>query len=492
MKLSHNLQTLAWSVVLGLFLGTAAEAQTAKITPVPRAGSARQASANSRPITVHPAKAAVQPASSVIQQTSSVEEMFDPTVGTIYEQTGCASCGTPGCSSCSLGSMCGLGWGDPCCSPWFIKGWLDQGFTGNPDTDGGENGPAGTNGPLIFNDQANEYMLNQLYLSMGRNVSQDPYCWDIGGRVDVMFGTDYFFVQAQGLETRSDNSQHWNSGNGPRNAGNAGLYGLALPQFYVEGNVPWGNGLNVKAGHFYTIMGYESVMAPENFFYSHSYTMQYGEPFTHTGIMLSYPTSSCMTWYGGVVRGWNNFEQPNGQVSYLGGFRWVSPHEATKLNFSIITGSQDPTGENNRTAYSLVFQQQINQCWTYVLEHNFGTEQNGRLKTDFTLGQATWASLSNYLYYSYNPCLDLGARFEWFGDPDNARVFGLSNDNISDGGNYYALTLGANYHPNGWFVLRPEVRWDYSDFTADGFSGAFNNGTSKDQFTIGFDLITMF
>ena len=50
----------------------------------------------------------------------------------------------------------------------------------------------------------------------------------------------------------------------------------------------WGTGLNVKAGHFYTPIGYESVPAPDNFFYTHAYTMQYGEPFTHTGLLGNY------------------------------------------------------------------------------------------------------------------------------------------------------------------------------------------------------------
>ena len=41
----------------------------------------------------------------------------------------------------------------------------------------------------------------------------------------------------------------------------------------------------MKLGHFYSILGYESVTAPDNFFYSHSYLFQYGEPFTFTGLL---------------------------------------------------------------------------------------------------------------------------------------------------------------------------------------------------------------
>ena len=46
--------------------------------------------------------------------------------------------------------------------------------------------------------------------------------------------------------------------------------------------------LTVKIGHFYTIIGWEVVTAPDNFFYSHAYTMYNSEPFTHTGVLATY------------------------------------------------------------------------------------------------------------------------------------------------------------------------------------------------------------
>ncbi|MEX1041896.1 MAG: porin [Pirellulaceae bacterium] len=405
-----------------------------------------------------------------------------PGMGVPHQSMGAPNCGGGllGCDPCT--PMLG------CCpdDQFFIKGWLAQGFTGNPN-----NGDSGINGPLKFNDQANEYMLNQLYLAAGRNVVTDPCCWDIGGRVDLLYGTDHYWVQSLGLETNTDGSPRWNSPDDAR-FGDASLYGLAMPQAYVEMNVPILNGVRVKAGHFYSPMGYESAMAPENFFYSRSYAREYGEPFTHTGILASWDSSPCMTWFGGMTRGWDTWEQPNGQAGFLGGFQWVSPHEATKLGFTLHTGNEDPEGENNRTAYSLVFQQKLNNCFTYVLSHNLGVEQNARVTTDDELGSATWYGLAHYLYYTQNPCLDYGLRFEWFSDQDNARVFGLSNENIVDGGNYYSATLGANWHPESWLIVRPEMRWDWADLEAFGDFNAFRGGDANNQFTIGLDAILMF
>ncbi|UUO08801.1 porin [Blastopirellula sp. J2-11] len=393
---------------------------------------------------------------------------------------------------------CGTACGgcDTCCPQlcfdrFFIDGWLDQGFTGNPNASS-SNGPVGQNGPLIFNDQANEYMMNQLYVSMGRALDPASCCWDIGGKIDLLYGTDYYFIQANGLETYSDGSQKWNSNKGPRNAGTAGLYGLAMPQAYVEVQAPIAGGVRVKMGHFYSILGYESVKAPENFFYSHTYIMQYGEPFTTTGVLASWDSSCCMTWTAGVTRGWNTWEQDNGSTGFMGGFNWTSPDQATKLRLGVMSGPEDPTADNNRTVLDIVLQQRLTCRWTYVMDVNYGTEDNVRVTDASTLDSASWYGIANYLYYEVNPCLDLGLRFEWFDDRDNARVFALPNDNITTGGSYYDLTLGANYHPNDWLIARPELRWDWSDLEAPGINGAFEDGNSKEQFTLGFDVIMVF
>ena len=200
--------------------------------------------------------------------------------------SGCYGCGDP---ACSCGEAC-VGCGDGADSaamrvvnaaavalPTIAKvacntailaiyGWLAQGFTINPDDPNNR-----FNGPLTFNDRSNEYQLNQLYVAFENIVDRCGCDWDLGGRVDLLYGTDYFFTQAAGLETHSDGTPRWNSANGPRDDGTAALYGLAMPQLYAEVFAPIGNGLTVKMGHFYSIVGYESVMYTQNFFYSHSY-----------------------------------------------------------------------------------------------------------------------------------------------------------------------------------------------------------------------------
>lgn len=97
-----------------------------------------------------------------------------------------------------------------------------------------------------------------------------------------------------------------------------------------------------------------------------------------------------------------------------------------------------------------------------------------------------WYGIVQYLLYDLNECLGAGARFEWFRDDDGVRVpDSLGNMNA---GNFFALTMGLNYKPHTNVVLRPEVRWDWSN----GGARPFDDGSDKNQFTAGMDAILTF
>jgi hypothetical protein len=319
------------------------------------------------------------------------------------------------------------------------------------------------------------------------------YGWDVGGRVDFLYGTDYFFATALGLETHRDGTPRWNSEDGPRGAG-AALYGLAMPQLYAEVFAPIGRGLSVKMGHFYTILGYESVMAPANFFYSHAYTKQYGEPFTHTGLLASYDYSPCLTIHGGFTRGWDTWEDPNNTLGFLGGFTWTSPSKATAFGFALHTGNEDAAGDYSRNVYSVVLVRRISRRLRYVFQHDFGVEEHASINPNFMWDEAKWYGINQYLFYRWSDATEFGLRAEWFRDQDNARVLGVPIAPIVDGGNYFALTLGMNWKPREYIVLRPEIRWDWSDIESPalGIGGMYDDFEKNNQLTLSFDLITQF
>ncbi|WP_081444813.1 porin [Blastopirellula marina] len=388
----------------------------------------------------------------------------------------CCNYDVGSCRNCCAGD--GLAGGG-----WFVDGWISQGYTANFDH------PANNfNTPMTFNDRADEYQMNQLYLAMGKNVEEES-CWSLGGRVDLLYGSDYFFTMARGLETRQDLTRHWN-GDGPRAAGEAALYGLAMPQMYGEVYAPIGNGLKVKFGHFYTIIGYESVMAPQNFFYSHAYTMQYGEPFTHTGALASYTAGDHLTLHGGVTNGWDNFDNPNGQLSALMGFQYAT--DTSSLSYSFINGKEDIDGLNNRFLQSLVYTRKLGSRWTYVFQSDFGLEENGKLDANFESDTAYWYGVNQYLFLKYTDTVDLGLRLEWFRDEDNARVIAVPIEAFSTGGNYYEVSLGANWRPYDFVNVRPELRYDSSNINLLGAQGPYNNFMDKQMWTASFDVIFKF
>lgn len=408
-------------------------------------------------------------------------------VGGCSNGCGCGSGDYSACGGCGCGGACATGMCGGCKDKggWFLDMWVASGYTYNNRTP-----VSNSNLPLTFNDRHDKFMMNQLYASFGKAVSTST--WDIGGRVDVLYGTDYFFTTALGLETRQDGSPHWNSSIGPRGTG-ASLYGVALPQAYFEIGIPIGAGTSVSIGHFYTILGYESVMAPENFFYSHAFTMQYGEPFTHSGVLIDQAITQSTNVLFGVTMGWDNWDNPNDKAGYLAGFSWC-PSDKTSLAFGLSSSQEDPLGTNNRTVYSMVLTHQLTDRLQYVFQHDFGTEALG--ETDLNLGpdSAKWYGINQYFFYQTSPSWTWGARIEWFRDQDNARVLGIPSESLVEGGNYVELTLGANYRPTCKWIFRPEIRWDWSDVKSPALTvdGMFNDFTDDSQVTLAFDFIFRF
>ena len=225
------------------------------------------------------------------------------------------------------------------------------------------------NGPVTFGDRSGEFQLNQLNLFIQRAVATEGDAWDFGGRFDAMFGTDSIFTQAYGVPSFDVNTGLANTNRNSWDLNILGtkgnrFYGMALPQAYLESYVPVGNGLNVKAGHFYTPIGYETVPAPDNFFYTHAYTMQYGEPFTHTGVMGNYAVDKNWGVMGGVTTasatgGWDGgWNQGLGNWGGLFGTTWTSDDKGTSAN---VSGTYGAASEHNSSAWAL---------YSVVLKHN--------------------------------------------------------------------------------------------------------------------------
>ena len=371
-----------------------------------------------------------------------------------------------------------------------VGGWADAGITyashSNPN---GNNGPSGgTSSTIPFGtDRVNEFQLNQAYLFLEKAVATSGSNWDLGGRVDFLFGTDANSTQGAGWDDQilgSDENKTFNQ------------YDVAFPQAYAEIYAPFGNGVTAKIGRFYTIIGYETVTSPDNFFYSHAYTMNYGEPFTHTGALLSYQINNNWSITGGAVNGWDNFRRNagGGNWSFLGGVNWTSDDERSSLAVSLITGDEYIVNRNranvvvgsnssNRTMYSIVFSHDFSDRLHYVLQHDLGVQQNNTSSGR----DADWYGINQYLSYDINDKLAAGLRAEWFSD--NGYTNGGFSRINNFRANYYAISAGVNYSPASWLKFRPEVRYDWADTNG---AGKVFGGNKNDQVQVAMDMIVTF
>ncbi|GFO73138.1 hypothetical protein BJAS_P3758 [Bathymodiolus japonicus methanotrophic gill symbiont] len=348
--------------------------------------------------------------------------------------------------------------------------WASAGITGNTNGGKSANGGAFNNSPIQFNDRVNEVVFNQLNFYIERAVTKGDK-WDVGMRMDFLYGADANNTQASG----------WDDAWWVNNAG--GYYNIAMPQLYMEVYAPLGNGVTAKLGHFYTTIGYEVVPSPDNFFYSHAYTMNYGEPFTHTGALLSYDIDD--NWYvnGGAVMGWDNMTDYAGAWSFLGGTSWTSDSQATSVTVQLISGDISDTEASNRTMYSIVATHDFTENFHYVFQHDFGTTRGTtRISPNGNgpVSAGNWFGINQYFVYDIMDELSVGLRAEWFNDKGGAQKVNAV------GANYLAASFGVNYTPLPWLKLRPELRLDWAD------EKVFNGNTGNDQVEFAMDMIITF
>ena len=342
------------------------------------------------------------------------------------------------------------------------------------------------NGTLAPNDR-NEFQFNQTYLVMEKTLDTKDHNWDVGGRVDLLYGTDYIFCESLGFETNRDGSPKWNASE---------QYGLAMPQVY--GEVGCGD-LSLKLGRFYSIIGYESIMATSNFFYSQNYAVRYAEPTTNTGGLLAKKLSDNLTLYAGLVDGQDETDGLTNSLATLSGFAYTPKDQKYALNFGLMTGGLEPTDVPTvyapRTYFSTYLTYNFNKQWQSVSQWDAGWQDNYDLQGH----TADFWSFTQYLYYGLNDQWKAGLRYDMFVDGQGTRLGGLRFGGLPDGnplplpsgdaGVVQAITLGLNYTRNANLRLRPELRWDW-------FSGSgpklFDDGAKNSQFTAAIDAIVQF
>ncbi len=401
------------------------------------------------------------------------------------------SCCEPDCVFTSAGdrlcgrlkSMCGLWSYDDCCvddciddccddlcvddcvgcceieeNGWEVGGWVQMGYY------------TGQNG--LFNQFDNRFNFQQNWLYVEK-VADGSCGVDFGGRFDIMYGSDAQFTQAFGND---DAVWDWDNGNNIHNG-----YGWALPQAY--GEVAYGD-WSVKAGHFYTLLGYEVVTAPDNFFYSHAFTMFNSEAFTHTGVLATHAMTENVTNYYGWTLGWDTaFDQNAGGSNFLGGSS-VALSDNTSLTYITTFGDLGWIGTGY--SHSLVFDHTFG-CegeWNYVAQSDYVDATAYNPYGIAGAGSTEAYGINQYLIYNMTDTVGVGTRVEWW---------------RAGGSDSYSATFGANIKPMDRLIVRPEVRYYFADSAmanavnnAAAFDANNNPGDPFDGFIFGIDAILTF
>jgi hypothetical protein len=318
-----------------------------------------------------------------------------------------------------------------------ISGWTDVSFTASSDRV--------SNLPMGLNFRANEFLIQQNWLRIDQPVvtsgTSEP-TW--GFRFDTILpGSDYRFTTARGLF----------SGQLTANNGQPNLYGIDPIQFYGEAYVPTiAQGMDIKVGRFFALIGAEDNDAPSNVLWSHSYCFIYN-PFTHTGILTTIELSAAWSVQAALVLGSDDFIDPVDTPTFLGSVKWEQSDQRNSVLFSVILGSgrfNQGRDFNNVNVFDVVYTHEFNPRLSYTLDAIAGYE------TDVpNSGTVHWLGCVNYLTYVFTPRLSGTTRLELFDDAEGQRT-GFP-------GLYTALTAGLNIRLRKDVILRPELRYDYNN-----------------------------
>jgi hypothetical protein len=229
------------------------------------------------------------------------------------------------------------------------------------------------------------------------------------------------------------------------------------------------SGLQVDIGKWYTTIGAELMIAPDNWLISRTMLFGFG-PFTHTGVLLRYYLDSQWNVHAGMSRGWDQVEDVNDGPSFHGGVAYTTSDEKHVIGFNMIAGPENPGQGHpgNRWIGNITWTTQWTERVTGVLDAAYThqddapgavTDTGGPSKRD-----SAWWGIAYMVNCDINEYMNATTRFEYFADNHGART-GFR-------GHFYSLTTGMAFTPfpeEQWLKelqIRPEVRWDLSDNNA--------------------------
>ena len=315
------------------------------------------------------------------------------------------------------------------------------------------------NATRVFDVESEEFDLNQVDVTFERTVDPSKGKFDVGARVEWIYGKDADFIHSNGL---------FDWYNGPESPEDQ----FDLTQCYVDFAIPIGKGLDLKVGKFVTVMGYETINPTTNPLYSHSYLFGYAIPFTHTGVLATYAFNDQFTLQAGVTRGWEQALKDNNHAAdVITNAIWKASDKLTLTFVNCVGPEQAGNSSDYREMFDFLAAYTATEKLTLALDADFGFESDSAAAGG---KDAYWYGAAGYATQKLCDAASVTGRLEWFDDTDGARGLGT---------NVYEATVGVTITPfykdkiMSNLKLRPEVRWDYAQ------KALFDGGSEHNQFT---------
>lgn len=340
----------------------------------------------------------------------------------------------------------------------------------------------------LFDDRANEPLLNQFVLTAERALDPAATGFDWGFKLQGLYGSDARFIHSLGLLDRTTTK----------------ILQPDIVEAYLNLHLPvsaTAGGIDVKVGKFVTLEGAEVIDNTGNIFYSHTYSFNFGIPFNHSGVLATIHATKNLDVMVGVTRGVNtSLKDNNDRPAFHGGLSFLNLAGGKLTVIASTHFGPDTPNDNKHYRYlnALVAIYKINDKLTSTSDLNYIYDDLARAK-----GYG-WAQ---YFTYAVSDTVTANFRGEIWRDQNGfyAAQFGNNTDVLRflrgdtftpdlrtvGGGTttYGALTVGATVKTGlAGLVVRPEVRWDAS---LNG-TRPFNDSQDRSMITFAVDATISF
>lgn len=360
-----------------------------------------------------------------------------------------------------------------------VYGWIAPSFNASTSNK--------NNFPLSYDVFPNSVVLNQavIYVERLPDTVQKKH-FDFGYHFTAFFGNDYRFTTAKDYFSQQLLQKNRR-------------YGFDPVLEYADLYFPVKEGLNIRVGRFLSVPGIEAQLAPNNYNMTHSllYTI---DPFTDTGILGTLKLSKQWLVQLGISAGhdvapWSDDHKPSAIACI---------NYSTKTNhdnvYACANGINDGKyAYNNLQHYDVTWYHRFNARWHMATEAWYMYEREvpnvagnvaNPIATEVGANGAMCAAgqlsctapeyaIVNYINREVNSKLAVGFRSDLLNDKKGQRT-GIATK-------YTENTLYATKYIGSTILLRPEIRFDHS-WDRPGY----NNGTARNQFFVGADLIYKF